>query len=113
MLNPSLCHWEATNWSVRSCGGEDVSVCANATDPKGISLILRASKQPWDLACMRVSICYLAVHMLSLTVLPENGAEDKSRGEVIHDSPVLLEERESNGETQREREAECFGILRR
>lgn len=47
---------------------------------------------------MCVSICYLAVHMLSLTVLPENGAEDKSHAEVIHDSTRVTGERESDGE---------------
>lgn len=36
--------------------------------------------------------------MLSLTVLPENGAEDKSHAEVIHDSTRVTGERESDGE---------------
>lgn len=41
MLNPSLCLWEATNWSVCVyvwvCGWQ--CMCANATDPKGMRLI--------------------------------------------------------------------------
>lgn len=62
---------------VCECGGDGVCVQMPQI-PKELGWFLRASKQPWDLACMCVSICYLVVHMLSLTVLPENGAEDKS-----------------------------------
>lgn len=68
-------------------------MCVNATDPKRIRLFLKGSKKLWNIACMCVSICYLAVHMLSLTVLPESGAEDKSRNWLSMIHPCYLRER--------------------
>lgn len=57
-----------------------------------VDFFMRACKQPWDLAWMRVPVCYLAVHMLSSTVLPANRTEDKWLGYPgYHDIPVLLE----------------------
>lgn len=77
---------------VLKCGW--TCMCMNAKDPKGIRLIFEGFQAgPAILRCMHVSICYLAVHMLSLTTLPERSTEDKSHGwafQVIRDSPVLL-----------------------
>lgn len=86
MLNPTVC--------VCLCVGGWTYMCINAKDPKGIRLIFEGFQAgPAILCCMHVSICYLAVHMLSLTMLPERSTEDKSHGwafQVIRDSPVLL-----------------------
>lgn len=71
MINPSLCHWEATNWSVHACVpvclcacvcmcvGEGCSMCANATDPKGIRLIFEGFQAALG-SCMHVCLYLLS-----------------------------------------------------
>lgn len=67
MLNASLCHWEATNWSVCLsvcvCGNVYMCgwgcMCANATDPKGIRLIFDGFQGALG-SCMHVCLCLLS-----------------------------------------------------
>lgn len=65
MLNPSLLHWEVTNWSmfVFVCVGERQSetdhMCANATNPIGISVIFEGFQAALG-SCMHAGLCLLS-----------------------------------------------------
>lgn len=83
------------------CVGDNISVQMPQI-PAELGWFLRASKQPWDPACMCISICYLGVHMLSSKcVASQRGSGvrgDKSHEEVIRDS-ALLPKKARVGET--------------
>lgn len=110
MWNPFLCYWKATKWSMCAlCAHACARVCVGDTTfvqmpqiPMELGWFLRASKQPWDRVCMRISICYLGVHMLSSKCVASSGgstvAGDKSHEEVIRDS-ALLPKKARVGET--------------
>ncbi len=121
MLNPSLCHWDATNWSVCVCVCVCVCVyvcewgcmCAKATDPKGIRLISEGFQASLG-SCMHVCL-----YLLSCSPHAEFNcaARERCRRQIPWlgypwFTRVTLE-RETEHRRGREKEGECFGILRR